>query len=100
MIYLTGDCHGDFHRFARRQREKLSAEPGEGDQIIVCGDLGLLWARDGELTYNLKWLSKLPFTLLWVQGNHENYDLIAEYPMEQWNGGKVRHILRDKIILL
>ena len=100
MIYLTGDCHGDFHRFARRQREKLSVEPGEGDQVIVCGDLGLLWARDRELTYNLKWLSKLPFTLLWVQGNHENYDLIAEYPMEQWNGGKVRHILRDKIILL
>lgn len=100
MIYLTGDCHGDFHRFARRQREKLSVEPGEGDQVIVCGDLGLLWAKDREFEYYLKWLSGLPFTLLWVQGNHENYNMIAEYPLEQWQGGRVRHIVRDKIILL
>ncbi len=100
MIYLTGDCHGDFHRFARRQREKLSVEPGEGDQVIVCGDLGLLWAKDREFEYHLKWLSGLPFTILWVQGNHENYNMIAEYPLEQWQGGRVRHIVRDKIILL
>lgn len=26
--------------------------------------------------------------------------MIAEYPLEWWNGGKVRHIARDKIILL
>lgn len=38
--------------------------------------------------------------ILWVQGNHENYDMIEEYPIEEWNGGKVRHIARDKIILL
>ena len=30
----------------------------------------------------------------------ENYNMIAEYPIEEWNGGKVRHIVRDKIILL
>ena len=26
--------------------------------------------------------------------------MIAEYPVEEWHGGKVRHIVRDKIILL
>lgn len=26
--------------------------------------------------------------------------MIAEYPVEMWNGGKVRHIVRDRIILL
>ena len=35
-----------------------------------------------------------------MQGNHENYDMIAEYPLEKWNGGSVRHIVRDRIILL
>ena len=35
-----------------------------------------------------------------MQGNHENYDMIAEYPVEEWHGGKVRHIVRDKVILL
>lgn len=74
--------------------------PEKGDYVIVCGDLGLLWAKDREFEYHLKWLSGLPFTLLWVQGNHENYNMIAEYPTEQWNGGMARHIVRDKVILL
>lgn len=26
--------------------------------------------------------------------------MIKEYQLEEWNGGKVRHIVRDKIILL
>ncbi len=26
--------------------------------------------------------------------------MIAEYPLEEWHGGLVRHIVRDKVILL
>lgn len=100
MIYLTGDCHGDFSRFTRRQRAVLPFKLTENDYVIVCGDFGLLWAKDKEFQYNIDWMSRLPFTILWVQGNHENYNMIAEYPLEEWNGGKVRHIVRDKIILL
>lgn len=40
------------------------------------------------------------YTILWIQGNHENYDMIEEFPTEEWHGGKVRQILRDKVILL
>lgn len=100
MIYLTGDCHGEFNRFAKKQRMQLPFELTENDFVIICGDMGLLWAYDGEFTYNKKWLAALPFTILWVQGNHENYDMIAEYPVSVWHGGKVRHIVEDKIILL
>lgn len=100
MIYLTGDCHGDFQRFTRQQRKRLPYELTDQDYVIVCGDLGLLWARDRTLTYYLEWISRLPFTLLWVQGNHENYDMIAEYPLESWHGGKIRRIAGEKIILL
>ena len=100
MIYVTGDCHGNFRRFTKSERGRLPFKLTENDYVIVCGDLGLLWAKDGEFKYNLKWFSQLPFTLLWVQGNHENYNMIAEYSLEEWHGGKVRHILQDKIILL
>ncbi len=100
VIYITGDCHGSFERFSKRRRMKSAFLPEKGDYVIVCGDLGLLWAKDRVFEYHLKWLSRLPFTLLWVQGNHENYNMIAEYPTEQWHGGRVRHIVRDKIILL
>jgi len=100
MIYLTGDCHGDFSRFSKKQRMRLPFEITEDDFVILCGDMGLLWAYNGEFTYNKKWLSTLPFTILWVQGNHENYDMIAEYPVCMWHGGKVRQIVENKIILL
>lgn len=50
--------------------------------------------------FSCKWFSEKKYTLLWIQGNHENYDMIAEYPIEEWHGGKVRHIVRDKVILL
>lgn len=100
MIYLTGDTHGDFRRFTKKQRMKLPFKFLENDYVIVCGDLGLLWENNKELAYNLDWLSRLPFTILWVQGNHENYNMIAEHPLEEWKGGNVRHIIRDKIILL
>jgi predicted phosphodiesterase len=96
MIYVTGDCHRDFSRFI--QEPEVSLE--KGDYVIVCGDFGLLWAKDKNFERHLSALSELPYTILWVQGNHENYNMIEEYPVEMWKGGKVRHIVRDKIILL
>lgn len=100
MIYITGDTHGEFSRFSKNHRVKLPFEITKDDYIIVCGDFGLLWAKDAEFEYYRDWLAQLPFTILWVSGNHENYNMIEEYPLEIWNGGKVRHIVRDKVILL
>jgi len=100
LIYITGDTHGDFKRFSKKAIQKQQLQFSEQDYIIVCGDLGLCWAEDGEFTYNCKFFAEKPYTLLWVQGNHENYDMIEKYPLEMWHGGKVRHIVRDKVILL
>ena len=100
MIYITGDTHADFRRFTEKQRNQLPFELTEKDMVIVCGDFGLLWSKDKTLDYNLDWMSRLPFKILWVAGNHENYDMIEEYNLEEWCEGKVRHILRDKIIYL
>ena len=72
----------------------------ENDTVIVCGDLGLLWTKGESFEQDCEFFAKQSFTLLWVQGNHENYNMIDEYPVEKWHGGKVRHIVRDKVILL
>ena len=74
MIFLTGDCHGEFERFSKKQRMRQPFMMTEKDFVIICGDMGLVWADDKEFIYNKKWLCELPFTILWVQGNHENYD--------------------------
>lgn len=100
MIYFTGDTHADFRRFANKRMKKLELEMSEQDYIIVCGDFGLCWSKDSSFDYFCNFFSEKKYTILWVQGNHENYDMIAEYPLEEWHGGKVRHIIRDKVILL
>lgn len=100
MVYLTGDTHNEFTRLSNKYFKKYDLEIGENDYIIVCGDLGLCWSKDKTFEWNCKWFAEKPYTLLWVQGNHENYDMIDEYPIEKWHGGNVRHIVRDKVILL
>lgn len=79
-------CFETFRRFAKRERMRLPHFIQLEDYVIVCGDFGLLWAKDKTFEYNLKWLSELPFTILWVQGNHDSYSMIAEYPLEVWSG--------------
>lgn len=58
------------------------------DYIIICGDFGLCWAKDKTFEYHCKNFAEKPYTILWVQGNHENYDMIGEYPLEERHGGK------------
>lgn len=100
MIYITGDTHGNFARFSKKSLIRQQVELTDRDFVIVCGDFGLCWARDKTFEYNCKLFSNKQYTVLWVSGNHENYDMIEEFPVELWHGGKVRHIVRNKVILL
>lgn len=99
MIYLTGDTHGleDFHKlhiFAGEHPELT-----KNDYVIVAGDFGAIWSEK-TLVANLKYFTELPFTVLFVDGNHENFDLLNSYPVETWNGGKVHKIKPDIIHLM
>ena len=100
MIYITGDTHGEYGRFSKRKLQKEGMELTADDYVIVCGDFGLCWANNETFKYECNIFAQRSYTLLWVQGNHENYDFISEFEIEEWNGGKVRHIVRDKVILL
>lgn len=100
MIYVTGDTHGEFGRFSKKKMRMKGMELTDKDYVIICGDFGLCWAKDRTFDYNCKHFGQKEYTILWIQGNHENYDMIAEFPVEEWHGGKVRHIVRDKVILL
>lgn len=100
MIYLTGDTHGDFTRLTEECMRNKSIFLTQDDYVIVCGDFGMCWASDRSFIYNCEFFYRTPCTVLWVQGNHENYDMLREFAVENWHGGKVRHIVRDKVILL
>lgn len=95
MIYVTGDVHGKYDDFVNRMYQ---AGIKTGDTVIVCGDFGLVW-NDEYHRFFLKALANQPFNVLFVDGNHEDFDLLYTYHVEQWNGGKV-HRIADNIFHL
>lgn len=101
MIYITGDCHSDFQRFNTRNFPEQKGMTKE-DLVIICGDFGGVWNRGEENKAEaalLDWLDTKPFTTLFVDGNHENFDRLYAYPEEKWRGGKI-HRIRSSILHL
>lgn len=88
MIYVTGDIHGDLERFNEKAIKKLKKR----DTLIVLGDFGFLWSGDKAEQKNLQWLTKRRYNLLFIDGCHENFDLLRDYPVVDYCGGKARHL--------
>ena len=98
MIYVTGDCHGNYRRFATEifpEQKEMSKD----DYVIICGDFGY-WDESKEQKYWMKWLDSKPFTTLWIDGNHENFDLLKKQKAVKWHGGNVQFIQPSVIHLM
>lgn len=99
MIYITGDTHGDFSRLFYTELE----DPGvltRDDYVIICGDFGGIWLGDERDNERVDPLEELPYTVLFVSGNHENFEALAKYPVVEWHGGKVQFIRPNVIHLM
>lgn len=95
-VYITGDCHADFHKFSTDcfpEQKELT----KGDFVIVCGDFGGVWSDTSEERYWLNWLSRKNFTTLFVDGNHENFDRLNsnEFKVVDFCGGKAQQIRKN-----
>ena len=88
MIYVTGDTHGIASRFNDPRLKNLK----QGDTLIVCGDFGFLWNGSKDEINILKKLSKKKYNICFVDGTHENFDMLNSIKIKKWNGGKVHHI--------
>lgn len=73
MIFATGDTHGNFLRFEPENFPE-QREMTKDDYVIICGNFGGVWDNSRKERRQLDWLESLPFTLLFVSGNHENFD--------------------------
>jgi predicted phosphodiesterase len=97
MIFVTGDTHGNQYKWVEQIEPMLSA----ADMILVCGDFGVgFW--DGrywpeEMFYDF--LSEQAYTVLFIDGNHEDFEKLNGYPVEIWCGGRV-HKIRENVIHL
>ena len=103
MIYITGDTHGniDFNKI-KEYFDKLYVT--KNDYLIILGDAGIVWSETEVFIHDYSFLG---LTVLFIDGNHENFDLLNKFPIIEYNGAKchrltsnVFHILRGEIINL
>jgi len=108
-VFVTGDTHGilelakiiDWYN----QNEINGIYFTKEDCLIILGDFGLIWHNKHSDAgyfrdeYILDELNDMPFTVLFIDGNHENFDRLGKYKTEKWHDGKVSFI-RDSVIYL
>jgi hypothetical protein len=107
MIYVTGDTHGrhDVGKLHARQwpeGQGLSRE----DYLVILGDFGAIWDWGTDDRALLAWYEAQPWTTLFVDGNHENFDLIDAFEVSEMFGGRVQvvpgyphvvHLMRGEV---
>lgn len=98
MIYDTGDIHANQYKWVEQIHPTLSSR----DILIANGDFGVgFWSGKywSEETF-YDWISEQGYTVLFLDGNHEDFNKLNGYPVELWNGGKVHKIRHNLIHLM
>ena len=97
-IFVCGDIHStlDINKLdGFIGREDLN----ENDYLIICGDTGICGFSKEQEAATRAYLRGLPMTVLFADGNHEQFDALNSYSVDEWHGGKV-HIIEPGIIHL
>ena len=93
-IFVTGDTHGLFD-FNKLKNFATSQKLDRSDYIIIAGDCSVVWSKELLQEY-VSAFEDLGATILFVDGNHENFDMLETYPITTYLGGKV-HKVSDNI---
>ena len=97
-IWVTGDIHGgiDMHKLSRKELKRRGITLSDGDFLIILGDFGFPFLDSdyetprGEYHYWMKWFRERRYTVLWIDGNHENFNFWDKQPITERFGGKVQ----------
>ena len=108
MIFITGDTHSNIDVAKLTTREfKKQSQLTRKDYVIICGDFGCVWDEGKHDRYWLNWHENKNYTTLFVDGNHENFNLLENYPVKEWNGGRIHelrphvyHLMRGQVFTL
>ena len=83
MVYITGDTHGDI---LDPRWDWFMKHLNENDTLIVTGDFGFDW----DSNIQLEWQNfRHSYTVLFCDGNHENYDILNSLPTVKMFGDEV-----------
>ena len=93
MIFVTADTHGEMERFEDKQLKKLK----KGDTLVVLGDFGFVWTDSEKEKKNLAKLAKKPFTILFIDGLGDSFEVLGRYADCEYCCAKAKEIVKDKI---
>lgn len=91
MIWVTGDKHGQRDALELSAYKKIKKR----DTLIICGDFGFVWDGSKPEKKTLKSLSKRKYTIAFVEGCNENFDLLDQFPEVDFCEGKARQIAKN-----
>ena len=102
MVFVTGDTHAQINSKKLFDFAKTHKNLTKNDYVIVLGDFGFIFypnPDNAKEKYQIKELEKLPYSILFIDGNHDCHSRLNSYPIEIWNGGKI-HRINDSIFHL
>jgi len=87
-MFLLGDTHGDY------EKVHAASQIVGKEKLIILVDFGFVFnkALDGD---KLQRLSKLPTTILFVDGNHCNFPALEKFPKIKKYGGIVSKLAKN-----
>lgn len=113
-VYIAGDTHGgmDMHKLSRRELRRRDIKLGKDDYLIILGDFGFPFLdADWQTEHNeyhwwIKWFRDRAYTVLFIDGNHENFNFWDKQEITEWHNGKVQihphasnviHLMRGEV---
>ena len=98
--FVTGDIHGELGIYRLSSVSwPIGKTLDKNDVLIILGDFGFPWTGDPGENRLLDWLNSKKWTTVFIDGNHENFDLLYQFPQEHRFGGIVG-VLKDSIFHL
>ena len=88
MIAVTGDSRGEAG-YERLASDPVVSTMGKEDYLIILGGCGITEPRI-DLDETISAYRDLPCSVLFLDGAYDDYDLLSEYPLFPWNGGKIQ----------
>lgn len=100
-IYITGDQHANFNKIFNFV-DFLDIKLNSDDYVIILGDMGIFWRDDKEDAKKfIEFFEKnYQFNLYFIEGNHENFNLLNDLPEDENGMGyiseHIRHLKRGR----
>ena len=108
MLFVSGDVHGNMREIQRIIDWAKNQNLTKNDYLVLLGDFLVPKFKNMSKEYDtFDFWEKFPCQVLFVDGNHENFEDLNKMPIETWNGGLVHkvgnnilHLMRGQVFTI